>query len=406
MEEPAFIKRNLKKWKRFEHISRDSKYYRPTDPDELASGFIELTDDLAYARTFFPESNTTLYLNELAARMHARIYKNKRARSGRFMSFWRFELPLAMFQSFKPLALAFAIFVLGVGIGVFSTVKQSRFTRQIMGDQYVDKTIDNIESGDPMAVYSNGTELDMFLGITVNNIRVSFMAFAGGALLGLGTLVMLLYNGIMLGTFHTLLAKYGALETSLYTVYIHGTLEISAIILAGAAGFVLAGSILFPGTHTRGQSLLLGAKRAVKMVIGLVPVFVAAGFLESFATRFGDATLTRWGLLVICFAICFGLITFVFFLLERKQALNVAGGLIGVTLALLVPAMIFWNVNMGNQLMEMRFFNIIIILLSASFILFYFVIYPILVNRQMKKGQVLKTEAGWEVVKLGKTVKI
>lgn len=400
MEEPAFIKRNLKKWKRFEEISRESDSTQPTHPDELAAGFIELTDDLAYSRTFYPESNTTLYLNEIAARMHSRIYKNKRSQAARFFTFWRFELPLNMYQSFKPLLLALVVFLIGIGVGILSTTKDDGFSRIILGDDYVDQTIENIESGDPMAVYGNSGELDMFLGITVNNIKVSFYAFAGGALLGLGTLILLLQNGIMLGTFHTLLAKYGALETSLFTVYIHGTLEISAIILAGAAGFVLAGSILFPGTHTRIQSMMLGGKRAVKLIIGLVPVFVAAGFLESFATRYGDGMITRWGMCVFMFAICLGLIGFLFLLLDRKRAMNISGLILGVTIALLAPALIFWNSQLGTSLGASNLFNVAIILLSFSFIVFYFVIYPILVHQQMKKGQVLKTEAGWEIVKL------
>ena len=149
-------------------------------------------------------------------------------------------------------------------------------------------TVANIERGDPMAVYKQAHEMDMFLAITFNNVRVSFLAFALGLLASFGTGYLLFSNGVMIGAFHYLFYEHQLLGPSLLVVYIHGALELSAIVIAGCAGLVLGNSILFPGTYTRTQSLVRGARRGLKIVVGLVPIFVAAGFLEGFVTRHTD----------------------------------------------------------------------------------------------------------------------
>src|SRR5665213_1776462 len=93
MREPLFVKQNSQKWKSFENAATN-------DPDELADRFIQITDDLAYAKTFYPQSKTTAYLNGLAAKLHQSIYKNKTEKSNRFILYWRYELPL-LFKTYQ-----------------------------------------------------------------------------------------------------------------------------------------------------------------------------------------------------------------------------------------------------------------------------------------------------------------
>ncbi|HPJ53951.1 MAG TPA: stage II sporulation protein M, partial [Flavobacteriales bacterium] len=157
--------------------------------------------------------------------------------------------------------------------------------RLILGDDYVNMTLQNIREGKPMAVYGSSGEGLMFLGITVNNVRVALLAFAAGIAAGFGTVYVLLFNGIMVGAFQYFFHEQGVLRESLLTIWVHGTLEISAIVIAGAAGLALGRGMLFPGTYTRMESFRRGAMLGLKVVIGLVPVFVVAGFLESFVTR-------------------------------------------------------------------------------------------------------------------------
>lgn len=283
MREVTFLKKNADKWKEFETFLSSKENI---NPDKLAALFIELTDDLSYSRTFFPESKTTQYLNSLTARVHQSIYKSKKERKERFFRFWKYEAPLLFYKHRLKIAISFSIFFISMLMGVVSSAGDSGFVRLIMGDGYVNMTLENIDKGDPMAIYKQMNGVDMFLGITFNNIRVSFIAFVYGILISFGTGWVLMSNGIMLGAFQYFFHIHHLLFESILVIWIHGTLEISAIIIAGAAGLVLGNSILFPGTYSRRQSFIIGSKEGLKIIVSLVPIFITAGFLESFVTRF------------------------------------------------------------------------------------------------------------------------
>jgi len=278
MREVVFVQKNQDKWEQFEKNP-------PANTDEMAAAFIELTDDLSYARTFYPDSNTERYLNQLAGKYYLDLYKNKKQSYRRFLTFWKTELPLMFYSAHRQLLLSFVIFAVAMLIGAFSSAHDENFVRLILGDSYVNMTIENIERGDPMAVYKGGNADFMFLYIMVNNIKVAFYAFVAGIFLSIGSAAVLFFNGVMLGSFQYFFFQHGVLKESLLSVWIHGTLEISAIVIAGCAGLIMGNSILFPGTYSRMESLWMGVRRGVKIVAGLVPVFIMAAFLESFVTR-------------------------------------------------------------------------------------------------------------------------
>jgi len=288
MREVYFIHKNKDKWQRFESVlDTDTS----TAPDEVAGLYIESMDDLSFAQTYYPNSKTTNYLNQLTAKIHQEIFRNKKEDSKRIITFWTKEIP-ALFHSIHiNLLTSFIIFIIGVLIGIISTASDDSFVRLVLGDAYVNKTIENIKTGDPMAVYKSAGAVEMFLGITFNNIKVSFYAFVFGVAACILTGFVIFQNGIMLGTFQYFFFKYGLLAESMRTIWIHGTLEISAILIAGAAGFTIGNSILFPGTYSRRESFMMGAKKGLKIVIALVPMFIVAGFLESFVTRYSRMPL-------------------------------------------------------------------------------------------------------------------
>lgn len=285
MKEITFLNQNADKWEKFESLITSKG---DSDPDLMADLFVQLTDDLSFSKTNYPKSKTTSYLNALASRVHQEIYKNKKEKSGRIFHFWKFELPFIFKNSHKQLFYSFLIFSIAMLIGIVSSAFDDTFVRLILGDSYVNMTLENIDKGDPMAVYKSMNQIDMFFGITINNIRVAFICFVLGILFSFGTGVMLLYNGIMLGAFQYFFYAKGLLLQSVLVIWIHGTLEISAIIIAGCAGLVMGNSILFPGTYSRSASFIRCAKQGVKIVIGLIPVFILAGFLESFVTRYSQ----------------------------------------------------------------------------------------------------------------------
>lgn len=282
MREAAFVKQNKDKWTRFESVLRNNTII---SPDELSALYIEVTDHLSYAQTFYPQSNTFNYLNGLSSLAHQKIYKNKRESRNRLLTFYTREFPLFFSTYHKQLVLAFVIFVFFGVIGAFSSSQDGDFVRLILGDGYVNMTLSNIDKGDPMAVYKQMNQTEMFLGITINNIRVALTAFAFGIFLSLGTLYIVMSNAVMVGAFQYFFFEKGLGWESVRTIWIHGTIEISVIIVASCAGLVLGNSILFPGTYTRLQSFMRGAKDGLKILISTIPFFIIAGFLEGFVTR-------------------------------------------------------------------------------------------------------------------------
>ena len=318
MREAAFAKQNKDKWLRFENVLRNNIQ---VPPDELSALYVEITDHLSYAQTFYPKSNTLNYLNGISILAHQKIYKTKRESRKRFITFYTQEFPLFFVQYQKQLLIAFVTFIIFSSIGVYSAATDGDFVRLILGDGYVNMTLQNIEDGDPMRVYKEMNELNMSLGITINNIRVALMAFAFGLFLSLGTLFIIMQNAIMLGSFQYFFYDQGMLWESARTIWIHGTIEISVIIIAGCAGLVLGNSILFPGTYSRVQSFVKGAKDGVKILISTIPFFIVAGFLEGFVTRHTE--MPDWfAVFIIGSSLALILFYYVFYPLKLKRKLR------------------------------------------------------------------------------------
>jgi uncharacterized membrane protein SpoIIM required for sporulation len=282
MREAAFVKQNKDKWLEFESVLSNKTHI---DPDLLSDLYIELTDHLSYAKTFYKNSNTERYINQLASKAHQRIYKTKKEPKNRLISFFKTEFPLMFRQHHRELLIAFLTFLLFVIVGAFSAASEGDFVRSILGDGYVNMTLENIEKDDPMAVYKQQGEFHMFLGITLNNIKVALFAFAYGIMFGVGTLYIMLRNGIMLGSFQYFFYEKGLLWESARTIWIHGTIEISVIIIAGCAGLVLGNGILFTGTLPRLEAFKRGVINGLKILMSTIPFFIIAGFLEGFVTR-------------------------------------------------------------------------------------------------------------------------
>ncbi|TJY36229.1 stage II sporulation protein M [Pontimicrobium aquaticum] len=290
MREVAFIKQNKEKWLDFEKAIFGKTL---KNPDELASLYIHLVNDLSYAQTYYPKSKTILYLNNLAAKAFQKIYKTKREDSNRFVHFWKVEVPLIVYQYRRYVMYAFALFLSFVAIGALSAAYDDTFVRLILGDHYVNMTLENIEAGDPVAVYKSGSNWGSAFGITLNNLYVGISSFIFGVFGGVGTGYYLLNNGIMLGAFQFFFYREGVFWESVRGIWIHGSMEIFAIVIEGAAGLILGASILFPKTYSRLNSFKIGMKDGVKILISTFPFTIAAGLLEGYVTRYSN-TMPNW----------------------------------------------------------------------------------------------------------------
>jgi uncharacterized membrane protein SpoIIM required for sporulation len=128
--------------------------------------------------------------------------------------------------------------------------------------------------------------------IFTNNIRVAFLAFAGGMLLGLGTLYVLLYNGLLLGVVAGLAIGAGNGRPFFELVLAHGVLELSCIAVSGLAGLRIASAIIDPGNRARGDALRSESRAAVEIILGTMFWLVVAGLVEGFLTPAGKGLTT------------------------------------------------------------------------------------------------------------------
>lgn len=324
MKETTFIEQNKKKWARFEQLSTHNK----SDPDELSELFTEITEDLSYARTFYPRRSVRVYLNQLAQGIFTKLYRQKKRSNAKlklpsnyntsnpimlFFStimykaqvFWTETIPLELYRMRFNLLAAVIFFTLSVLLGAVSQHYDSNFVNIILGETYVDMTEKNILENNPMGVYGTSPQTSMFFMITINNIKVAFLTFALGIFASFGTYLILLSNGIMLGCFQWWFKAKGLLLTTFLAIWIHGAFEISAIIIAGAAGITVGNGLLFPKSYSRLQSLVFSAKRGLLVMLSLIPIFIIAGALESFVTRhyLEMPTLLKWGIILTSFGL-------------------------------------------------------------------------------------------------------
>ncbi|MEM0940679.1 MAG: stage II sporulation protein M [Bacteroidota bacterium] len=285
MKQAVFVKLNKDKWAAYEEELGKGE----PSADDLTKMYIHLTEDLAFAKAKYPQTSLKNYLNLLSLKIHHLIYRNRPESRRRFARFWKYEVPYEMSMAAKPMLYSFLMMAVGVLVGMISTANDQTFARLILGDGYVDMTLENIKKGDPMGVYGSADQWYMFFAITSNNIRVSFIAFIFGFFTSAGTGMILFRNGIMLGVFHYFFIQQSFFDETLLSVWIHGTIEISAIIIAGGAGIKMGNGLLFPGSYPRSYSFKKAAMSGLKIVMGLFPFFILAGFIESFLTRY-----TQW----------------------------------------------------------------------------------------------------------------
>ena len=297
VKEVTFLNRNAERWKQTEKIISLKKN---NNPDYVAELFIQITDDLAYAKSYFPDTPTERYLNSLASKIHHAIYRTKKESSNRFSTFWKLELPRELFRIRKYIIYSFIILLLSFLIGWISAENDNEYSRIIMGDAYVNQTLDNIQKGDPMGIYKDQDSLSMFFLIAYNNIKVMFSVFLLGILVSLGSVIYIFQHGVMLAGFHHMFYEHNVLGESIITVWIHGTIEIFTLVVSGGIGIMLGNSLLFPGTYARRKSFGMAARRGVKVVMGLIPFIIVAAFLESFVTRHTEwSNLIRIGIIVV-----------------------------------------------------------------------------------------------------------
>lgn len=305
MREVAFIKQNKAKWLEIEQVISGKM---KKNPDDLSSLYINLINDLSFSQTYYPKSKTTVYLNFLSSQVFQKIYKTKRIEENRIRHFFLTEVPLTVYEYRRYLYYAFVFFILFVGIGVISSVYDKDFATLILGEGYVNQTLENIKKGDPTAIYGSGASWSTSLMIIVNNLVVGAKLYIYGISGGIGTLYALMKNSIMLGAFQFLFETQNVLLESAKGIWLHGAFEIFGMVVEAMAGLILGASILFPKTLSRLESFKIGFRKSFKIYLSSVPFTIFAGIIEGFVTRYAQTMP-----LILNIIIIFGTLSFIAF---------------------------------------------------------------------------------------------
>lgn len=259
----------------------DLRRLSPEDIQTLGRLYRAATSDLALAQRDFPDHRVALYLNQLVARAHALVYRSEPLATHRLLRFATTGFPRAYREAAPFILSAALLFILPgllAGLGIFWQPETAHWLLPLPA-QPVISTIEKEELWTSIPIEERPYASSF---IMQNNIQVAFLAFSGGMLAGTFTVWILINNGLIMGGLTGLTAAHG-LGFELWTFVIgHGVIEISVIFIAGGSGLLLGWAILQPGLLRRRDALAVAARKAVRLIIGCVPLLVLAGLIEGF----------------------------------------------------------------------------------------------------------------------------
>ncbi|MFZ0635402.1 MAG: stage II sporulation protein M [Candidatus Acidiferrales bacterium] len=270
-------------WSRLEQLVNRSRARGVSALDhrelqELGLLYRQTASDLAAVREDTTSSQLAVYLNQLLGRAHNLIYMGHRPKISGLVRFYSETYPQTFRETLPQTTLAFLIFLVTAVAAWAVTIRDPAFAHRLLGPQMMDTIeqhkmwTDSILTIKPLAAS----------GIMTNNMSVAFATFASGITAGIGTIWMMVLNGLMMGVVGAATWHAGMANELWSFVAPHGVLELPAIFIAGGAGFEIARGMLFPGLLPRKESLAQAGGRAARLVLGTVPMLFVAGIIEAF----------------------------------------------------------------------------------------------------------------------------
>ncbi|MDX5332661.1 MAG: stage II sporulation protein M [Gammaproteobacteria bacterium] len=327
MNQEQFIARHQANWERLEALlaAGRGKPAQPdaatTDPGEFPRLYREACHHLALARARLYSQPLIERLDDLVLRGHQRLYQSRSGLAGRMLRFAAADFPATVRREWRALLLACLLFY-GPFFGMLVTVQ---FAPEFVYTVLDGWTVVNMESMyDPENHERLGREREadsdvlMFGYYIRNNTSIGFQTFAGGLVFGLGTLFYLIYNGLVIGAVAGHLTHIGYIETFWGFVAGHSAMELTAIVISGAAGLKLAAGLVRPGRKSRLRALLDNGRVAVTLVFGAAAMFFIAAFIEAFWSSIAATPVTiKWGVGIVLWVL---LIAYFLFLGRRRAA--------------------------------------------------------------------------------------
>lgn len=265
---------------------------------DFAARYREVAADLARARTYHADPSTLARLERLVVSGHNALYRDEHSSLNRIWQVVMRECPAAVVQARRYVLIAFLAFTVPAAAG-FLLLKE----RPALADELLpDVMLERAQAGAARIGQGKGyVEVDarqrpiVASSIITNNITVAFYCFAGGIFAGVGSLVLLAYNGLSIGAISAHFANLGLLGYLWAFIVGHGVLELFAIWVAGAAGFLLGRALIAPGDLTRADALVLHGRLAVRMIGAVIVLLMIAGSIEGFVSTSEGGVALRVG---------------------------------------------------------------------------------------------------------------
>lgn len=275
-----FIQKKQPIWDELESLLQDNRKASANDLNRLGYLYRRITSDLAVARRDFPQDRCVTYLNELASRAHSKVYQSSPFKRGSLWHFLREGFPKVIRENIIFVAIAFLLFGLAFAGAYWSALKIPELTEDLIPEEIVShiKELGDTDWNNTAAEYRNLLASQ----VMTNNIRVAFLAFAWGMLFMVGSVYILIFNGIFFGTIGGLCQVHGGSLALWSFASPHGYIELTMIFIAGGAGMRLGYALISPTVLTRKRTLINAAKTAIQMLGGCVILLVLAGIIEGF----------------------------------------------------------------------------------------------------------------------------
>ncbi|HEY6465382.1 MAG TPA: stage II sporulation protein M [Candidatus Acidoferrales bacterium] len=245
---------------------------------ELALLYRQTASDLATVREDASSTQLTIYLNQILGRAHNLIYMGRRAKPVGIWTFYKDTYPAIFRETFPDTFAAFVICLAAAVTAFLIAVGDPAFPRFFLGGSMID-TIEHHKMWTQSIVTVKPLASSAIL---TNNLSVAFATFALGITAGIGTVYMMLVNGLLIGTVAGACWREGMSLQLWSFVAAHGVLELPAIFIAGGAGLGIARGLLFPGQLPRRSSLAIAGAQSVKLMLGTIPLLLIAGAIEGF----------------------------------------------------------------------------------------------------------------------------
>lgn len=300
----SWLEKRKPYWARLEKLleqggQRGLRTLQRGELQELGLLYRQIAADLATLREDRASAHFARYLNQLLARAHNIIYSTQKASPSTALRFFTKMYPEIYRRNQKYIYAALAIFAASALVGAALTYQDPDFKLSILGPAMV-QTIEKRE----MWTHSiMGMKPLASSEIMTNNISVGFTTFALGITAGLGTIYMMIFNGLLLGVIGMACHQAGMSLKLWDFVAGHGVLELPAIFIAGGAGLKIAAGLLFPGYLPRRESLARAGAEAVKLLLGTIPILIVAGTIEAFVSPTGVATKLKFAMAAALFVL-------------------------------------------------------------------------------------------------------